>query len=61
VPFFFTQVTEIERLVDRIPAAKKGDSSADVTALEREINERVYHLYGLTKEEIKMIEGEQGK
>jgi hypothetical protein len=51
---------EIERVVDRILAAKKGEPAADVTVLEREIDDRVYHLYGLTKEETKIIE-EEGK
>ena len=29
-----------------------------MTALEREIDERVYKLYGLTAEEIRVVEGE---
>jgi hypothetical protein len=47
---------KIELLVDRILAAKRADAAADVTAWEREIDERVYRLYGLTKEEIKIVE-----
>jgi hypothetical protein len=31
-------------------------AAADVTAWEREIDERVYRLYGLTKEEIKLVD-----
>jgi hypothetical protein len=50
------QQKEITALVDRILAAKRADPSADVTALEREIDERVYRLYGLTPEEIKIVE-----
>lgn len=38
-------------LVDRILAAKARDAAADTSALEREIDELVYALYGLTKEE----------
>jgi hypothetical protein len=34
----------------------QADPSADVSALEREIDERVYRLYGLTPEEIKIVE-----
>ena len=30
--------------------------SGDVTALEAEVNERVYRLFGLTREEIALIE-----
>lgn len=40
----------LEGLVDRILKAKGADAEADVSALEREIDERVYRLYGLTKE-----------
>ena len=43
--------------VDRILAAKQRDAEADVSALEREIDELVYALYGLTPEEIKTVEG----
>lgn len=38
-------------------SAKQTDPAADVTALEREIDERVYKLYGLTAEEIRIVEG----
>ena len=44
-------------LVDQILAAKKKDPNADTSALEREIDEMVYELYGLTDEEIKIVEG----
>jgi hypothetical protein len=40
-------------------AAKAADPSADVSAWEREIDEIVYRLYGLTEEEIKIVEGAQ--
>jgi len=45
-------------LVDQILTAKKSDPSADTTALEIEIDQLVYQLYGLTEEEIKIVEGE---
>lgn len=45
------------RLVDRILAAKAKDADADVSKLEREIDELVYALYGLTPEEIQIVEG----
>jgi methylase of polypeptide subunit release factors len=47
-------------LVDRILKAKRADEAANTAALEREIDERVYRLYGLTAEEIKVVE-EAGK
>ena len=47
----------VERLVERILSAKQRDADADVSALEREIDELVYALYGLTPEEIKLVEG----
>jgi len=42
----------------RILADKKAEPSADTMAWEQEIDERVYQLYGLTKAEIAIVEGE---
>lgn len=50
------QQAPIVALVDKILAAKRADPAADVSAWEREIDERVYKLYGLTAEEIKIVE-----
>jgi adenine-specific DNA-methyltransferase len=50
----------IAALVDKILAAKRANPQADTSAWEREIDERVYRLYGLTPEEIKIVE-EGGK
>ncbi len=47
----------IIHLVDRILAAKRADVHADTRELEREIDELVYGLYGLTAEEIGVVEG----
>ena len=47
----------VERLVERILSAKQRDAGADVSALERELDELVSALYGLTPEEIKIVEG----
>lgn len=47
----------VERLVDKILTAKQRDPEADTSALEREIDQLVYTLYGLTPEEIQIIEG----
>lgn len=44
-------------LVDKILAAKKAGK--DTTALEAEIDQMVYELYGLTEDEIKIIENNE--
>jgi adenine-specific DNA-methyltransferase len=48
---------DIASLVRNILDAKKRDPEADTTTLEREIDRHVYALYGLTKEEIAVVEG----
>lgn len=44
-------------LVDKILATKKANHTADTTALEAEIDRLVYALYGLSEDEIKIVEG----
>ena len=56
-----TLVSQIECLVGRIFATKKAHPSADTSALEREIDQLVYQLYGLTTEEIAIVEGVMNK
>jgi len=51
------QQNEISSLVETILKMKKQDISADTSALEREIDRLVYGLYGLTEEEVKVVEG----
>jgi adenine-specific DNA-methyltransferase len=51
------QKQAIEKLVREIVAAKTTDPQADITAQEAEINKIVYQLYGLTPEEIAIVEG----
>jgi adenine-specific DNA-methyltransferase len=51
------QQSEIENLVERILKQKKANPDADVSELEEEINQIVYRLYGLTDEEIAIVEG----
>ena len=46
----------VERRVARIFGAKPRDAGADVSALEREIDELVYAIHGLSKDEIKNVE-----
>ena len=45
------------KLVDRVLAAKCANPQADTSVLEREIDQMVYQLYGLTEEEIAIVEG----
>lgn len=47
--------TALEGQVDRILKAKQANAEADVSALEREIHDRVYRPYGLTPEEIAIV------
>lgn len=44
-------------MVKKVLAAKQRDAGADMSALEREIDQLVYALYGLTPEEIQIVEG----
>ena len=50
------QQQEIITLVEKILAAKKANGMADTSELEQEINKLVYSLYGLTTEEIIIVE-----
>ncbi len=43
--------------VDQILTAKAADPKADTSAPEAEIDRLVYALYGLTEEEIEVVEG----
>ena len=51
------QQQPIIALVEKILAAKKQNPQADTTAQEAEIDRLVYELYGLTDEEVKVVEG----
>ena len=46
----------ISKLVGKILAAKEKDSNADTTALEIQIDILVYKLYGLTYDEVKIVD-----
>ncbi len=48
----------IEKLVTRILAIKRKDTTANTSIMEREIDQEVYRLYGLTDEEIAVVEGQ---
>jgi len=47
----------ISGLVNTILSIKAKDPDADVSALERQIDQLVYQLYGLTPDEIAVVEG----
>jgi hypothetical protein len=49
--------TPITQSVSRIIDIKEKDPNADTSPLEREIDQQVYALYGLTPEEIAIVEG----
>lgn len=51
------QQQPIIALVNKILAAKKANPQADTSAWEREIDGLVYELYGLTEDEVKVVEG----
>ncbi len=48
--------SEVAALVDSILAAKRAGPSADTSALEAGIDEKVYGLYGLTPKEREIVE-----
>ena len=52
-----SQQQPIITLVDRILEAKKLDPQSDTSVLEAEIDRLVYDLYGLTEDEIRIVEG----
>ena len=47
---------KLKQKVDCILSAKQRDAEADVSALERELDDLVYALYALTPEEIKLVQ-----
>ena len=54
------QQADVEILVDQILDAKDANPDADTSDLEREIDQLVYDLYGLTEEEIAAVERRVG-
>jgi type I restriction-modification system DNA methylase subunit len=53
------QQRPVIQLVGTILAAKQRDAGADTSELEREIDKLVYALYGLTADEIAIVEGKK--
>ena len=52
----FEQQNSIETLVNQILSAKRPDPDADVSDLEKKIDQIVYCLYGLDADEIAIVE-----
>ena len=48
---------QLENIVNNIVNAKQANPSTDTSVLESEIDRLVYQLYGLTEEEIRIVEG----
>ena len=48
---------DFKNRINRIIEEKENNPSADTAILESEIDHLVYQLYGLTEEEIKIVEG----
>jgi 23S rRNA G2445 N2-methylase RlmL len=58
IPKTFEQYREVlVNHVTEILAAKRNDPAADTIVLEHDIDRLVYQLYGLSEEEIRMVEG----
>ena len=58
IPVYFPSELEEEpfiQLVDKIIGRKNDDHTADTLDLEKEIDEMIFKLYGLTEEEIKIV------
>jgi adenine-specific DNA-methyltransferase len=51
----------VSKLVIKILVAKRADSQADTSTLEGEIDQLVYELYGLTEDEVAIVEESQSK
>lgn len=51
-----TAKQNIEKIVTNILKTKQGTSGSDVSGLESDLNDHIYHLFNLTPDEIKIIE-----
>ncbi len=56
LPDSFENNKELRSLVDQILTAKEEDPETDTSELEEEIDQLVYELYGLSEEEIGIVE-----
>ena len=51
-------ILDIEKIVDEILIRKRGNPSIDTSDMESEIDNLVYHLYGLTYDEVLIVDPE---
>lgn len=51
-----SQISQIESLVNEILSLKSSNTKTDTSSLEQEIDHIVYHLYGLTYDEVLIID-----
>lgn len=56
-PFKIVHADQLSKYVDQILFAKESNPLIDTSSIENEIDQLVYQLYGLTEEEIKIVEG----
>lgn len=47
----------VDTIINQVLTSKSADPTADTSALEAEIDRLVYQLYGLSEEEIRIVEG----
>jgi hypothetical protein len=47
------------RMIDQILAVKAANPQKDTSRLEERIDKMVYALYGLTEEEVRVVEGKE--
>lgn len=55
------QQMELVNMADQVMSAKDNDATTDTSVLEWEIDQLVYRLYGLTDEEIAVVEESVGR
>ena len=58
LPATINQQREIVSLVEKIHEEKRKDSSTDTSVIEFEIDLLVYHLYGLTYDDVLIVDPE---
>ena len=58
-PIFINLDSHKQQIINKMKILhqKQQDPSADTSALEAEIDRMVYDLYGLTEEEVRIVEG----
>lgn len=56
LPIAIGEENAIKNLVDDILNKKEEDPQADTSTLENEVDKKVYHLYGLTFDEVIIVD-----